>query len=47
MSYGILCLKCRRYIAPVKSEPHKDHCKCVEPVPSEDGKTPLHGKEAT
>jgi hypothetical protein len=35
MSYGILCLTCRRYLTAEQG------CKCATPVPSEDGRTPL------
>ena len=41
MSFGLICLTCRRYIVG-KSEPDYDatfHCVCKTPRPSWDGKT--------
>lgn len=35
MSYGILCLTCRRYLTAEQG------CKCATPVPSEDGRRPI------
>ena len=35
MSYGTVCLICRKYIGTLEW-----HCKCPHPIPSDDGKTP-------
>lgn len=46
MSYGPICLKCRRYV--VLTPKPGDHCTCQRPVVSLDGKTErkdLVGKE--
>jgi hypothetical protein len=45
MSYGLMCLKCRRYIVEGGSytaEPESLACKCHEPMPSLDGVTEYH-----
>jgi hypothetical protein len=38
MSYGLVCLTCRRYLVEVVEALH--HCTCEKPVPSWDLKTP-------
>lgn len=39
MSYGLVCLNCRRYIVERKEHDKRHHCVCPEPAPSWDAKT--------
>jgi hypothetical protein len=39
LSYGLVCLKCRKYIAESKDQETEHVCKCERPVPSWDAKT--------
>lgn len=36
MSYGLVCLLCRKYL---REEPSFDYCGCEHPVPSWDART--------
>lgn len=42
-----LCLRCRLYHEPDFRKRTADHCRCLRPVPSENGKTPTGAATGT
>lgn len=39
MSFGVMCLTCRKFVREEVGTESEWVCKCAEPIPSVDGKT--------